>query len=314
MRLDNIGRDLQSRELAAASWIAVAVALLGVGTESRANLTFVPGSVLATTEPVSSPGQFTSEIRQYRVTGGQLVGQIALTRTGATRVFATGIATIGGNIYVCYSAENGSTVLERGVGQVDSSTGAVTPLTLDIPTALDRPLGLAVREERLMVQSRGRFAELTSDGAFSPVLTASGTSQQITNMNFATDVAWNGSEYLINMYRASDVNPVNTIYRIDPVTGAVLGEVFLPAALPSVNQSLDFDIPTGIMRSSGTFFENGAWVWGIRNLTPTPGYFDSILNNGSPTFTDIATWTIPSPAPATLGLLLAGRIALRRRR
>jgi hypothetical protein len=281
---------------------------------ASAGLTYVPGSVLASTEPLTFQGKFTAQIRQYGVAGGELLGQVSLTRAGATRVNATGIATIGSSLFVAYNAEDDVSLVERGVGQVDLATGQITPLITTLPASMSNELGLAPRDGRLVLQSGRNFAEVSLDGSISPVLTATGTSQQLTNLIFATDVAWNGSNYLVNMYRASDVNPVNTIYSIDPVSGTITGEVFPPAALPSVNQSLDFDIPTGIMRSSGTFFLNGAWVWGIRNLTPTPGYFDQILNNGSPTFTDIATWNIPSPAAATLGLVVAGRIALRRRR
>jgi hypothetical protein len=316
VRVGKVGGHLASGKTASVTLVVGGFALVGSGTDSRASLTSVPGSVLASTDLVLSSGAYTSQIRQYRVTGGEQIGQISITRSGASQVYVSGMATLGASIFVAYTASDGSSTLEQGVGQINPLTGVVSPIPVQVPTEFffSGQAGLTSRDNRLVIQNRGRFAEISLNGTITPTLVATGTDLQLIHLEFATDVAWNGTNYLVNMYRESDIYPVNTIYSIDPVSGAVTGEIIPPAYLPFENQSLDFDIATGIMRSSGQFFINGQISAGIKTLTPTPGYFDYILNNGTPTYTDIATWNIPSPAPATLGLLLAGRIALRRRR
>ncbi len=318
MRVGNVGRHLASGKTASVTLVVGGFALVGSGTDSRASLTSVPGSVLASTDLVLSSGVYTSQIRQYRVTGGEQIGQISITRSGASQVYVSGMATIGASIFVAYTASDGSSTLEQGVGQVNPLTGVVSPIPVQVPTEFffSGQAGLTSRENRLVIQNRGHFAEISMNGTITPTLVATGTDLQLIHLGFATDVAWNGTNYLVSTYSASEIYPTQTIYTIDPTTGAVVGEL-LPAAwlLPAGNESLDFDIPSGMVRSSGFLGTiNGQFAWGIRNLTPTPGFFDVIANNGTPTYTDIATWNIPSPAPATLGLLLAGRIALRRRR
>jgi|GEM_PF-1273600 len=112
-------------------------------SHSHAALVNMPGSILGSTEPFFYQGsQYGPAILQYNQSTGGILGQVGCFRVGASDISLQGVATIGSDIYVTYVATNGFSLFERGVGQVNPDTGAITPLATSIPALLNGPLAL----------------------------------------------------------------------------------------------------------------------------------------------------------------------------